>query len=230
MPAFLSLTYDGTQLCHLETVFGHLEKYGLRATFYAEPTTLLENLPDWQQVQAAGHEIGNGCLLASALPDGSLPAFTPAMIAEDAEEADFMLEELFPDQTSPSFGMPWGADLCSGNLSYLPYLAKLFNVIRSGERGINHLNDISLQALKILPMEDLESGQILDLTALIAQQDCWSILAFDGVGSGERAIDASAHEEMCAYLAQENPFSLISTVIDVADHLMLAHRPSIRLL
>lgn len=228
--SYLSLSYDGTQLCHLETVVPHLQRYGLRGTFYAEPAMLLENLPDWQEVQAQGHEIGNGCLLASALPDGSLPAFTPAMISEDAEESDFLLDDLFPDQAGSSFGMPWGEDRCAGNLSYLPYLAKLFNVIRSGERGINPLSEISLQSLKCLPMEDLESQQMLELVRLASHQNCWAILAFDGVGCGDRAIDAFAHEDLCAYLAEQSDLIMTRPVIEIADHLMTVQRPSIRLI
>jgi len=228
--SYLSLTYDGTQMCHLETVVPHLQKYGLRATFYAEPTTLLENLTEWQDVQAAGHEIGNGCLFASALPDGTLPAFTPNMIAEDAEESDFLLDDLFPDQAGTSFGMPWGDDRCAGNLSYLPYLAKFFNVIRTGERGINPLTEISLQGLKTLPMEDLEGPQIIELIRLASHQDCWAILAFDGVGSGDRAIDAACHEDMCAYLASEADRIMTRPVMEIADLLLSSHRSSIRLI
>ena len=51
----VSLTYDGSLLCHLETVLPHLEESALKATFYAEPAMLLENLPGWALAVLDGH-------------------------------------------------------------------------------------------------------------------------------------------------------------------------------
>lgn len=227
--AVISLTYDGTQWCHLGTVIPQLEAAGFLGTFYADPVMLMENLPEWQAAQVRGHEIGNGCLIGSALPDGSLPAWTPAMILDDIEEADFLLEELFPDQPDHSFGMPWGEARCAADTDYLPTVAHAFNVIRTGERGVNQPGEFDLKALRSLPMEDLTGSQLIEVCRLAIHQGGWSIFAFDGVGMGDRAVDAADHAELIEFLAASRDVVQVLPVITMAERLLDAPKPTIRL-
>src|SRR5690242_10109364 len=92
--ALVSLTYDGTQLCHSEVAVGHLDAHALKGTFYADPVPLLDDLPAWREASEAGHEIGNGCLVGSLEGGSVLAAWTPEMVADDIDETDALLREV----------------------------------------------------------------------------------------------------------------------------------------
>lgn len=195
---YVSLTYDGTLLCHLETVLPHLEESGLKATFYAEPAMLLENLPGWALAVMDGHEIGNGALHGAALEDGSLPGWTPAMVADDIKEARALIEELFPEQNAHTFGLPWGRPLSDG-IDVAPTVRDLYPVVRSGEPGIN--SDPEMTYLHCVHCDDLTADEMIDYAKAASQDGTWLVLSFEGVGVGDRAVDASAHKQLCKYLA-----------------------------
>ena len=216
MAALVSLSYDGTLLCHLHTARPALDRHGFKGTFYAEPTLLLESVVEWRDVQKSGHEIGNGCLFGSSLPDGSLPAWTPQMIVEDVEEADFLLEELFPDQNDHSLGLPWGTDACADGQSYLTEVSQLFNVVRTGVTGLNALPKPDNQSLMCVPTADFTGRQMVDVVKTAVGNGSWVIFAFEGVGTGDNAVDAAAHDYLLSYLDEAKDLVAVLPVIDAA--------------
>jgi len=216
MGALVSLSYDGTLLCHLHTALPALDRYGLKGTFYAEPTLLMESAPEWRDAQKEGHEIGNGCLFGSSLPDGSLPAWTPQMIVEDVEEADFLLEELFPEQNDHSLALPWGRDVCADGQPYLEEVSQLFNVVRTGVTGLNNLPKPDNQRLMCVPTADFTGRQLTDVVKTAERNRSWVVLAFEGVGMGENAVDAAAHDFLLSYLADNKESVTVLPVIDAA--------------
>ncbi len=196
----VSLTYDGGQLCHLETVAPQLNEVGFKATFYPDPVSMLSDLKAWRLQSIEGHEIGNGSLLSAALPDGSLPAFTPQMLLEDAEECETLLREVFPDQGPASLALPWGADRCADGQSYHWLLAQRFPVIRSGNHGVNRLGQAMSASLLSVPVVGMSGSEMIDLVRLALHGDSWLILCFSGVGVGDVSIDAKAHAQMLSFL------------------------------
>ncbi|MBS1707441.1 MAG: hypothetical protein JSS65_01830 [Armatimonadetes bacterium] len=229
MSALVSLSYDGTLLCHLHTALPALDRHGLKGTFYAEPTLLLESVTEWREAQLAGHEIGNGCLFGSTLPDGSLPAWTPQMIVEDVEEADFLLEELFPEQDDHSLGMPWGRDSCADGQSYLAEVSQLFNVVRTGVTGLNPLPRPDCQRLQCVPTADFTGRQLADVAQTAVRNAAWAIFAFEGIGTGDNAIDAAAHDYFLSYLADNQDSVAVLPVIDAAFAASGVGTPPLRL-
>ncbi|MBX3112473.1 MAG: hypothetical protein KF857_10730 [Fimbriimonadaceae bacterium] len=216
MGALVSLSYDGTLLCHLNTALPALDRHGLKGTFYAEPTLLLESVVEWRAAQKAGHEMGNGCLFGSSLPDGSLPAWTPQMIVDDVEEADFLLEELFPEQTDHSLGLPWGNDVCADGLPYLDDVGQLFNVVRTGVTGLNNLPKPDNQRLACVPTADFTGRQLVDVVKTAERNRSWVVFAFEGVGTGDNAVDAAAHDFLLDYLVEANKSVTVLPVIAAA--------------
>lgn len=196
----VSLTYDGALLCHLETALPHLDACGLKATFFAEPALMLEHFPAWAVAAAAGHEIANGVLHGAVMPDGSLPGWTPAMVTDDVSEAKSLIEELFPAQPAHSFGFPWGRPLSDG-VDVRTAVCGLYEVVRSGETGANKAGETDLGYLRCVRCDGLTAKDMIDCTRP-AEMGSWVVLAFEGVGVGERAIDADAHRRLCEHLSR----------------------------
>lgn len=228
--AIVSLTYDGTQLCHSETVLPHLDAFDLKATFYADPLPLLESLPIWKVAVKRGHEVANGCLIGSVDGSGDLDSWTPEMVGDDVDETDRMLAELFPGQSVYSFGYPW----VTGGAYGISYLRRIIeerhSVCRSGEQGTNDLEDVDLSYLKCVPMDDASASQMIEVVRSSVRNGEWIILAFEGIGSGEPSIDASAHLGLCSWIADNRELFEVLTVSEAAERAQGGSKQSLRLL
>lgn len=222
----VSLTYDGTQLCHVETALPDLTDYNLSATFYAEPSTLLDHYPAWRNAQARGHEIGNGSLLAASLPDGSLPAWTTEMILDDLSEANDLIEDLFANQVECSLGLPMGRASCADSHDYIPTLRSTYSVIRTGTPGLNHASFGAANHLKIIDPTDLNGSQLAQIARQAIQNPSWIVFAFDGIGSGSRSIDHKAHRQLLEFLNNNRDLIHILPVINAAQNLNQTEAPA----
>lgn len=211
----VSLTYDGALLCHLETALPHLDANGLKATFFAEPALMLEHLPGWAEASASGHEIANGALHGAALPDGSLPGWTPSMVADDVRDAKSLIEELFPAQTAHSFGFPWGRPLSDG-IDVRSSVRGLYEVVRSGEAGANRVGETDIGYLRCVRCDGLSAKEMIDCTHSARDTGAWVVLAFEGVGVGERSIDAEDHRLLCEHLARPEAL-IVAPIVRVAS-------------
>jgi len=200
----VTLAYDGTQLCHLETAIPHLDLYGFKGTFFAEPSNLLDAYPGWRTAQSRGHELGNGSLLAAALPDGSLPAWTTEMILDDLAEAHELLAELFPNQESFPVGLPLGKATCADSSNYQNLLKATYPLVRSGKTGVNPNGKTEFSNLVTVDPSDLDGPELCQIARQAVQSTGWLIFTFDGIGSGRRSIDAEAHKQLVEYLSQNN--------------------------
>ena len=212
----VSLSYDGALLCHLETALPHLEEVGLKATFYCEPALLLENLPEWAHVLASGHELANGALHGAVMEDGSLPGWTLQMVREDVIEAKALLEDLFPEQPDHSFGFPWGKALSDGT-DVTSAAQDVYPVVRLGEHGVNKA-PWEPRGLNCVQCDDLDSSELIAIAKQALEPGSWVVFSFEGVGAGDRAVDAAAHRDLCLFLANE-PRLTVLPVCDVATSL-----------
>ncbi len=189
----ISLTYDGGTPDHLETVCPALESRGLRGTFYIDPTCLLDEIDTWRGVSNRGHEVGNGSLLTDCLPDGSFPAWTKEMIYDEVTSSQDLFCDLLENNIR-SVGLPIGNRECADSSDYLKELPHDW-VYRTGDIGPNLLGDPNLK-IKCLPIVGLTSKQITQVVEQCISPESWLVLSFVGIGSGERSIDSSAHNDL----------------------------------
>lgn len=226
----VSMSYDGTQLCHSETALSHLDAFGLKGTFYADPLPLLESLPTWKSAASRGHEVANGCLIGSIDADGSMDTWTPEMVGDDIDETDQLLSELFPHQSGYSFGYPWA----TGGAFGISYLRRIIEerhaVCRSGEHGTNSVDNLDLAYLKCVPMDGATFEQMSEIVRTSVRKGEWIILAFDGIGSGEPSVDASDHEKICSWLADNRDLFDVLTVSQAADLIQQTSKAGLHLI
>lgn len=223
--AMVSLTYDGAQICHAETAIPHLDSVGLKGTFYIDPLNMLETLPLWIEASRNGHEIGNGCLTYC----GPIDAWTAEMVADDLEECDNLIREIFPHQQLFSFGYP----ASTGSAIGIDYLKRIIErkhlVCRSGEQGGNDRSNINLAYLNCFTFDGQSGNQIIEVVRNAIRTYSVIVLAFDGIGSGEPAIDASAHLELCNWLHTSQDIVQTVTITEVANQIREAGKPELRL-
>ena len=74
-------------------VIEELESAGVAVTFFVRPEVLIQDSVRWRFVKAAGHELGNGCLLG-VTDDGRLPNWTCATIESEFRDCSNLLEDL----------------------------------------------------------------------------------------------------------------------------------------
>ena len=220
MGARVCLTYDGTTWNHLEVVVPSLNASGVKGTFYAEPTHILERFSDWRKVAASGHEVGNGCLIASALPDGSLPAWGHATVREEVAETRLLLQETLGDAPH-SFAMPLGADVCRDG-PYLAVIQSLYSVVRVGQTGFNA--DPASGLLMSLPMAGLTADQMREIVRGAIQTKSAAVLVFGGVGAGRHAVHRRDHEELLAFLKENADLITVMTVTELVASEQARHR------
>lgn len=206
-PVRLSLCYDGSDLSHLETAVPQLASAGFAATFYAEPLTLLEELPEWRRVAANGHEIGNGTLIGAALPDGSLPAWTLEMVEEELTEAKALIDEQFAGQRRHSCALPFGSMECAEG-SVVSVAQRIYPVVRGGDRGVNR--HAATAILSSVSAEGLSGDELIQLVRILSAEPGFVVLVFGGVGTGDPGIDAGAH------------FALLQHLREMGDHVSVA--------
>lgn len=225
--SIVSLSYDGTQLCHAETVLPQLDSFSLKGTFFADPLPLLDSLPLWRGAVENEHEIGNGCLIGTM---GALDSWSPEMIEDDIEETDSMLQELFPGQTVYSFGYPWATGGAFGIGHLRKIVEKHHSVCRSGEQGTNAAHEADLAYVRCMSMDGASATEMIEVVRNSVRQGHWLVLAFDGVGSGDPAVDAKAHFELCAWLSDNRELLDVHTVSAAADMVHRGSKAKLRLL
>ena len=228
--AVVSLTYDGTQLCHAETALPHLDAFGLKGTFYADPLPLLDSLPLWRKALSDGHEIGNGCLIGTVDAGGAIDSWTPEMVGDDIDDADSLLRELFPGQNVFSFGYPWITAGAYGIVNLRRIVEQRHSVCRSGDQGMNEAQSVDLSYLRCAAMDGFTSNEMIEFVRSAGRLGQWIILAFDGIGSGDPSVDASAHYELCTWLNDSRDLVDVVTVSNAAQLAQGEARPKLRLL
>lgn len=226
----VSLTYDGTQLCHAETVLPHLARFNLKATFYADPLPLLEDVYLWRSAVEDGHEIGNGCLIGSVDELGLLDAWTPEMVADDIDETDRLIREIFPVQQVFSFGYPW----ITGGAYGIGHLRKIVEerhtVCRSAEQGRNSRFKPDLAFLHCHTLDGATNQEMQELVRTGARHGEWVILSFDGIGSGEPSIDSHEHRAFCEWLSDSLELVDVLPVTEAAKIASDGDRTKLKLL
>lgn len=207
--ATVSLTYDGTTADQAKHALPLLAKHSLAATFYAEPTTLLDGVRDWRKARSAGHEIGNGCLLEAALPDGSLPSWTLEAVQSDVDESDALIRELFPGQPAFSFAYPQGSPVCADGIVYRSVVERSHAVCRAGTFGLNDPGESDLAWIKCVDARARRTSAILEHVDAAVARQAWLVLVFGEIE------DAKDHAELLSALAVRDGLT-VATVVEAA--------------
>lgn len=130
----VSLSFDDGRSSQLENGIPILNEYGIKATFFINPSNVSERLPDWKMVLAEGHEIANHTLSHPCTgnfvwsSDNALEQLTLEDIANELDGANQEIRRLF-GVIPRTFAYPCGqkfVGMGSEVKSYVPLVANKF--------------------------------------------------------------------------------------------------------
>ncbi len=225
--AAVSLTFDDGLRSQLEVAVPILDRAGLRATFYLNPTgaqesaglgdSWRERLAPWIPVQARGHEMGNHTILhpcslnieADWLVGKNLRDWTLERLQTDVLEAQRRLSEVFPGQRETSFAYPCYEDAVGHGkqrICYTPFIAEHFTAARhKGELRGELANDplaCDRYHLTSWPVEYREAAFMIGLVEQSAWLGRWAVFTFHGIQEGHLPVGDEDFAELAAYLAR----------------------------
>ncbi|MBX3119836.1 MAG: polysaccharide deacetylase family protein [Fimbriimonadaceae bacterium] len=202
----VSLTYDGPDISHLETAVDTLERYELKGTFFVDPPPMLDRADRWQAVANGGHEMGCHPFFSSTDPRGNLWNWTIEMVEEELRQNKRLFFEVFPNQTDFSFAYPGDQTRCLRSTfdrtetSYREAIQRVFDIARCGEPGVNNISSLDLGWIRSFDTEQMAGVDLIELVEQYCEPGSWTVLRFGPIGVGDRAIDARAHQQLCAWL------------------------------
>ena len=202
----VSLAYVGNERSLLEVAPTHLQSAGLRATFFLEPVSLLENLAALKRLSEEGHEMGSACLFGADDGEGNLPGWTLEMVEGELASALKLMSESFPSQADFPFAYPGRDCRCLTSsfdpqpTTYRRVVEQVHSVAQTARQGLNDLKDCVTSDLATILAEEMDATSLVQIADRALAQGSWAILVFEGVGSGRHSVDAYAHQALCRHL------------------------------
>jgi peptidoglycan/xylan/chitin deacetylase (PgdA/CDA1 family) len=182
----LSLTFDDARLSQVDKGIPLLDKYGVKATFYVSPGSMIKRSDKWRMAVLNGHEIGNHSLLHPCSGnftwsrDKALEDYTLHMMMTELDSASRLIKEILGVHPV-SFAYPCGQTFIGRGInvqSYVPLIAFLFE---SGRGWLNEApNDPAFCDLSQLNGTELDGKsfeQVLKLMETAKANGYWLILA-----------------------------------------------------
>jgi hypothetical protein len=209
--AGISLTYDGSTEQQIEEVVPLLDRLGLKATFFCDPTELIGHVAKWREAALSGHEIGNGFLYSSVDEDGLIPDWPSETFAAELEDAEGLISEVAPDRKIKSFAMPCVRTfLGDGGLPIIQRLyfdtvlklnesileplivGKKFDAVRRPQQGFNDPATLLTSGIECLVADDMGSDSLATASHIGISQGAWVVLAFNANQGSELDINDHA--------------------------------------
>ena len=103
------------------------------------------------------------------------------------------------------------------------------SVARSGIEGLNAPQSCSLHYLRCSPRNDLSAKELIDLAEEARKTGEWTIFAFEGVGSGSRSVDCTAHHGLLDWLVGARDELWIEPLSNVAKRIATLRASQFRL-
>jgi peptidoglycan/xylan/chitin deacetylase (PgdA/CDA1 family) len=228
--AGLSLTFDDARPSQVDRGTPVLDRYGIKATFYALPSMLRYRPQGWKEAVAAGHELGNHTVshpCSRNFPfsrENALEDYTLESLEEELIQASEALE-MFTGQRPTSFAYPCGQRFVGrgkATRSYVPLVAEHFLVGRGfpDETPNDPLRcDMAQVSGVAADVMDFEQLRMAIDSAL--EGGMWLVLVAHDVASELRpqAITTDALEEVCRHVSRL-PELWTDTVSAVGSHLL----------
>ena len=217
----VSLTYDDGLPVHYTLVAPLLESNNLRGTFYPPIFSDLRLNPGrWQELAAAGHELGNHTVFhpcRQANPDPypwledryDLASYTPAQFRAELEVANLVLH-LLDGQTERTFGNTCCDTTVGGGALETPMepiLKEIFLAARGRltDRIASSVDAIDLLDIGCIPIDGRSLADLKQLVHEVRESSSWAVLAIHGVGPEGHSLflDEDVHAGFLAWLADQ---------------------------
>lgn len=234
--AAVSLTFDDARPSQLDAGIPILDAYGIKATFYISTAPARERLPEWQDVLATGHEIGNHSMRHpctgnfSWAREKALEDYTLAQMAAELDEASGEIEAMLGVRPL-TFAYPCGQKYVGRGKdlrSYVPLVAERFLAGRGWrDEGANDPAFCDPAQLMAMEFDGLSFEQLKVLVDRAAEQGFWLVLCGHEIGPGGRQTTRSdTLRAFCEYAQDPRNGLWVATVANVTRYVM-EHRTAV---
>jgi len=228
----LSLTFDDGRSSQVTHAVPLLDSFGVKATFYAQPENLLEELELWKKAVASGHEIGNHTIGHPCTGNFTWTRYDGVVLEDydlDRMRAELLqtnneLEELLGVRPV-SFAYPCGQTYVGrgrDTKSYVPLIAELF---QTGRRWLDetsnapdHFDPAQVMSMR---MDREDFSTVLRMIERTKRNENWLVLAGHGVsdaGSSRRwGTSLEMLRELLAYTQDPDNGVWLASVSEVAS-------------
>jgi len=225
----LSLTFDDARLSQIDTGIPLLDRYGVKATFYISPASMLKRSEKWRMAVINGHDIGNHSVYhpcSGNFPwsrNRALEEYTLQKMMTELDSASMLIKEILGIQPL-SFAYPCGQTFIGRGVnvqSYVPLIAMMF------ETGRGWLNEApndplycDLAQLNGAELDGKSFEQVLKLIETAKSNGYWLILA--GHEMNEEGYQTSllkTIEAICKYATDPVNGIWIDNVHNIASFL-----------
>jgi len=224
----LSLTFDDARLSQIDTGIPLLDKYGVKATFYISPESLLKRADQWKMAAINGHDIGNHSVYHPCSGNfawsrnKALEEYSSQKMRTELDSASRFINELL-GVNPVSFAYPCGQTFIgrgAGVQSYVPLVASLFE---SGRGWLNEApNDpwfCDLAQMNASELDGKSFEQIQTLIETAKSNGHWLILAGHEMNDeGRQTSLLKTIEAICKYASDPSSGIWIDNVHSVASY------------
>jgi len=209
----VSLCWDDARPSSVKVGVPILDQYGIKGTYYALPRNMTRELKKWRLAAVNGHEIGNhtikhpcmGNFISWQTPETMLENYTLDRMERELLEANNVLNATV-GVTPTSFAYPCAQTYVGRGtslMSYIPLVARLFEVGRSGFSETYASPERC--DLAQVPSLDFDGKSFDELKAMVdaaVKDGCWLVVTGHEVGDGrvKQTTSAKALGKLCAYL------------------------------
>jgi peptidoglycan-N-acetylglucosamine deacetylase len=225
----LSLTFDDARLSQPDKGITLLDKYGVKATFYVSPGSMLQRADEWRRAVNNGHEIGNHSVLHPCSGNflwsrsRALEDYTLERMKTELDSANRLIKETL-GVDAVSFAYPCGQTFIGRGLntqSYVPLIALMFE---SGRGWLNEApNDptyCDFAQLNATELDGKSFEQVLKLIETAKAAGSWLILAGHEMNvEGNQTSQLKTIEAICKYATDPSNGIWIDNVHNVASYL-----------
>jgi GH35 family endo-1,4-beta-xylanase/peptidoglycan/xylan/chitin deacetylase (PgdA/CDA1 family) len=224
----LSLTFDDARLSQIDTGIPLLDKYGVKATFYISPGSMMKRSGKWKTAMLNGHDIGNHSVYHPCSGNftwsrnKALEEYTLQKMMTELDSANRLIKEMLGVHPV-SFAYPCGQTFIGRGInvqSYVPLIAFLFE---SGRGWLNEApNDpayCDLSQLNAAELDGKSFEQVLKLIETAKTDGDWLILAGHEMNEeGFQTSQLKTIEAICQYAKDPANGIWIDNVRNIASY------------
>lgn len=223
----LSLTFDDARLSQIDTGIPLLDKYGVKATFYISPGSMMKRSDRWKMALLNGHDIGNHSVYHPCSGNftwsrnKALEEYTLQKMMTELDSASRLINEMLGVHPV-SFAYPCGQTFVGRGInvqSYVPLVAFMFE---SGRGWLNEApNDpiyCDLSQLNAAELDGKSFEQVLKLIETAKTNGDWLILAGHEMNEeGFQTSQLKTIEAICKYAMNPSNGIWIDNVHNIAS-------------
>lgn len=205
----LSLTFDDARLTQVDKGIPLLDKYGVKATFYVSPGSLMRRTDAWKKAVSNGHEVGNHSVLHpctgnfSFSRDHALEDYTLLRMNKELDSANSIIKNVLGID-AVSFAYPCGQTYVGKGKTLKSYIPLIASKFETGRLWLSEsANDPAFCDLAQLAGMELDGKSFEQIKKLIDDAKAkghWLVLAGHEMNDGGRQTSLlSTLEAICQY-------------------------------